>query len=106
VSERPARRLFAGFVAAYGLGLLAWLLWPAFRDSWIGSVVAIPGFSIYVLEHLGVPGLTDRRRCDWMWCTPTVLGIVVVAIVWLAVAWLVSVGIMRLRRSAPSTERP
>jgi hypothetical protein len=35
---------------------------------------------------------------DWMWCTPTALGVVVVAAIWLGVAWLVAVGIARLRR--------
>jgi hypothetical protein len=65
-------------VVIYSLGLLAWLLWPAFRESLIGKFVAIPLFSIYLFEHFGVPGLTDRASCDWMWCTPTALGVVVV----------------------------
>jgi hypothetical protein len=47
---------------------------------------------------MGIPSLTDRSRCDWMWCTPTPLGIVVIAIVWLGVAWLLALGIARLRR--------
>ena len=94
------RRVFAVIVGVYGLGLLAWLLWPAFRESMVGKFVAIPLFSIYLLEHMGIPGLTDRSRCDWMWCQPTTLGIVVVAIVWLGVAWLLSLGIVRLRRRA------
>ena len=93
-----AQRPFAAIVVTYGLGLLLWWLWPAFRESLIGKLVTIPGFSIYVFEHLGVPGLTDRSRCDWMWCTPTVLGVVVVAVVWLAVAWFIAVGVTRLRR--------
>jgi hypothetical protein len=85
-------------VVVYSLGLMAWRLWPAFRESLIGKFVAIPLFSIYLFEHFGVPGLTDRGRCDWMWCTPTALGVVVVAAIWLGVAWLVAVGIARLRR--------
>jgi hypothetical protein len=85
-------------VVIYGLGSAALLLWPAFRESLIGKFVAIPMFSIYLFEHLGIPGLTDRGNCDWMWCQPTVLGIVVAGIVWLAVAWLISVGIARLCR--------
>ncbi len=88
-------------MATYGVGLLAWLLWSAFQESWVGKFVAIPGFSIYLFEHLGVPGLTDRGSCDWMWCTPTALGIGVAAIVWFGLAWLVSGGIARLRRPAP-----
>ena len=98
--RRTARRVFVAIVGVYGLGLLAWLLWPSFRESGVGKFVAIPLFSIYLLEHMGVPGLTDRGRCDWMWCQPTTLGIVVVAIVWLGVAWALSLGIARLRRRA------
>jgi hypothetical protein len=95
-----ARRAFVAVVGVYALGFVAWLLWPWFRESLVGQLVAIPPFSIYVLEHFGVPGLTDRSRCDWMWCAPTVFGIVVVAIVWLGVAWLLSLGIARLRGRA------
>jgi hypothetical protein len=89
-------------VVVYSLGLLAWLLWPAFRESLIGKFVAIPLFSTYLFEHFGVPGLTDRGSCDWMWCRPTALGVVVVAAIWLGVAWLVAVGIARLRRPTQS----
>jgi len=73
--RRAARRVFVTIVGVYGLGLLAWLFWPAFRESLVGKLVAIPLFSIYLLEHVGVSGLTDRSRCDWMWCAGTVLGI-------------------------------
>src|SRR5438093_10000608 len=82
-----ARRLFAASVAAYCLGLLGWLFWPAFRASFIGKIVGIPPFSIYVLEHFGIPGLTDRDNCDWMWCKPTILGIIVTTAVWLGATW-------------------
>jgi hypothetical protein len=99
VSARlPRRRIFVAIVGVYGLGLLAWWLSPAFRESMVGKFVAIPLFSVYILEHMGVPGLTDRSRCDWMWCTPTTLGIVVVAVVWVGVAWALSLGIARITR--------
>ena len=94
-----ARRLFASAVAMYGLGLLGWWVWPAFRESLIGKIVAIPPFSIYLLEHLGIPRLTDRASCDWMWCKPTMLGIMVAAAVWLGMAWGVAAGIARVSRS-------
>jgi hypothetical protein len=91
-----ARRLFVAAVTAYCLGLLGWLLWPAFQESFLGKIVGGPPFSIYVFEHFGVPGLTDRNRCDWIWCKPTMLGIVFTAAVWLGAAWFVSIGIVRL----------
>jgi hypothetical protein len=94
-----AGRLFAAAVTTYGLGLVGWLFWPLFRESFLGKVVGVPPFSIYLFEHLGVPGLTDRSNCDWMWCKPTLLGIVVAAAVWLGAAWLVSIGIARWIRS-------
>lgn len=99
-----APRLFAAAVTTYGLGLLVWLLWPSFAESFIGGIVAIPPFSIYVFEHFGVPGLTDRSDCNWMWCKPTTLGIVITTIVWLVVAWFVSVGVARLSRSTQPRE--
>ena len=91
-----APRLFTAAVTTYGLGLLAWLRSPSFAESFIGGIVAIPPFSVYVFEHLGVPGLTDRSDCDWMWCKPTTLGIVFTTVVWLVVAWLVAVGVARV----------
>jgi hypothetical protein len=93
---RTAGRLFAAVVIAYGLGWLASIYWPAFRESLAGQIVAIPPFSIYLFEELGVPGLTNRHDCDWMWCKPTVLGAIVAAAVWLALAWCVSLGAARL----------
>ena len=74
-SNRTARRLFAAGVSTYCVGLLGWLFWPAFRESFIGKVVGIPPFSIYIVEHLGVPGLTAHQDCDWMWCRPTIFGV-------------------------------
>ena len=98
--ELSRQRLFLAIAATYGLALLVWLLWPAFRESLIGKFVAIPVFSIYLFEHLGIPGLTERGSCDWMWCKPTALGIVLTTAVWLGVAWLVAAGISR-RRARP-----
>src|SRR4029450_8802077 len=94
-----ARRLFAAAVTMYCPGLVAWLFWPAFQESSIGKIVGVPPFSIYVFEHLGVPGLTNRNNCDWMWCKPTMLGIIFTSAVWLGAAWLVSTGIAHLSRS-------
>jgi hypothetical protein len=100
VTGRPsARRLFAVAVTIYGLGFLGWLLWPAFRDSFIGGIVGIPPFSIYLFEHFGVPGLTDPKNCDWMWCKPTMFGTIFIGAVWLGAAWLVSIGIAHLGHS-------
>lgn len=95
-----ARRIFAGAVTAYGLGWLGWFLWPAFEESFIGKIVAIPPFSVYVFEHFGVPGLTDRSNCNWMWCKPTTFGIVFTTAVWLGATWIVSLGLARVIRRA------
>jgi hypothetical protein len=95
-----ARRLFAVAVATYSLGLLGWSLWPAFRESFIGKIVGVPLFSIYIFEHLGVPGLTNRNSCDWMWCKPTMLGTIFTTAVWLGAAWLAASGRARLSRFA------
>jgi hypothetical protein len=89
----------------YCLGLVAWLFWPTFQESSIGKIVAIPPFSIYVFEHLGVPGLTDRNNCDWMWCKPTIFGIIFTTAVWLGTAWCVSIGIAHLSRSTRKQNR-
>src|SRR5262245_13861554 len=94
-----ARRLFAVAVTTYSLGLLGWLLSPTFQESFAGKIVGIAPFSIYVFEHLGVPGLTDRAHCDWMWCKLTLFGIIFTAAVGLIVAWFASVGVGRLSRS-------
>jgi len=59
-------------------------------------IVAIPPFSVYLFEHLGVPGLTDPKNCDWMWCKPTSFGVIFTTAVWLIAAWLISAGIARL----------
>jgi hypothetical protein len=44
---RSAPRLFAAAVTVYGLGLLGWLLWPAFASGrWaVGSAVGPRGVS-------------------------------------------------------------
>jgi hypothetical protein len=100
VTALPARRLFAIAVIAYGLAWLGVWLWPKFEASPLGLIVGIPPFSIYVFEHFGVPGLTDPTKCDWMWCKPTILGIVFAAAVWLGAVWLVSASIARLTHRA------
>ena len=94
-----ARRFFAVAVAVYSFGFLGWLLWPAFRDSWIGAIVGIPPFSIYLFEHFGIPGLTNPKDCDWMWCKPTTFGTIFTTAVWLGVAWLGSICVAHLTRS-------
>jgi hypothetical protein len=93
------RRLFAAAVAAYGAVWLAGWLWPGFGESFLGQLAAVPPFTVYLFEEMGIPGLTDRSRCDWMWCRPTILGIVVTTLVWLAAAWGASLGIVRLVRA-------
>ena len=102
---RSAGRLFTILVLAYGLGWLGRASWPAFRDSVAGQIVAIPPFSIYLFEHWGVPGLTDRHDCNWMWCRPTIFGTIFTTAVWLGVAWCASLGAARLIRRARASGR-
>jgi len=94
------RRFFAAVVVTYGSVWLAGWIWPAFGESFLGKLVAIPPFTVYLFEELGIPGLTDRGRCDWMWCRPTILGIVITTLVWLLAAWWASLGIARLVQAA------
>jgi hypothetical protein len=98
-----ARGLFAIVVITYGLAFLASRLWPMLQESLVGMTVGIPPFSVYVFEHFGVPGLTDPKNCDWMWCKPTTFGIVFTTGVWLGAAWLLCAGVARLLR--PGRER-
>jgi len=91
-----ARRLLALATLTYGLAWLAWWRWPQFQESPLGLIIGILPFSVYVFEHFGVPGLTDPTNCNWMWCKPTIFGVIFTTAVWLGVAWLVSSGIARL----------
>ena len=93
-------RLFASVVTAYGLGWLGWAYWPAFRESFAGQLVAILPFSIYLFDDWGVPGLTDRHDCDWMWCKPTIFGTIFTMLVWLGLAWCASLVVARLLRGS------
>jgi hypothetical protein len=104
-SMRTPRRVFVVLLLAYGLGWLGITWWPAFRESFAGMIVAIPPFSIYLFEHWGVPGLTDRNDCDWMWCKPTIFGTIVTAAVWLGLAWCASLGVARLLRRSSASGR-
>jgi hypothetical protein len=73
-----------------GFGLLL-LLAGIFPDSPAGIVLVGPILSVYVLHKLGVPGLLEHDGfCGWGWCSPTLLGWLVAAALWLAVAWLLA----------------
>ena len=91
------RRVFAALVTTYVFGLLGWLFWPAFRDSFVGGLVGIPPFS---------PSLTDRSDCSWMWCRPTIFGVLLAIAVWLPITWLVSLVVAGVLRLGLRLDRP
>jgi len=96
---RSTPAVLAILLALYGALWLPALAWPGWLDSPVGLWVGVPVVSIYLFDHLGVPGLLQHAgRCDWGWCPPTVFGWAFLVAVWLGVAWLVAAGLARLLR--------
>jgi hypothetical protein len=87
-------RIFAFIVIGYALLVAPGFIWPAWFDSPAGLLVLIPGMSIYLFHHLGIPGLLQHKGlCGWGMCAPTAFGWVFLVAVWLALALLVAWGI-------------
>lgn len=95
--------VFGLLLALYGLALLPALWLPGYLDTPMGVLVLLPFLSVYVLHAIGLPGLlVNGGACGWGWCSPTLLGWCVVAVLWLALAWVVAAslsrGLARIRR--------
>jgi hypothetical protein len=87
-------RIFAFIVAGYVLLVAPGFVWPAWFDTPAGLLVLVPGMSIYLFHHIGIPGLLQHKGlCGWGMCAPTVFGWVFLVAVWLLIAWLVACGI-------------
>src|SRR5688572_18242833 len=82
-------KLLAILLAIYGLLLLPAAASPAYLDSPVGLLILVPGLSVYLFHHLGVPGLLEHDGlCGWGWCAPTPFGWFFLVAFWLLVAWL------------------
>lgn len=90
-------KILAVLLLIYGLLLVPRFIWPSYADSPAGLFLLIPGLSIYVFDHAGVPGLLENNGlCGWGWCAPTAFGWAFLILFWLAVAWFVAWGIASL----------
>ncbi|MEO8250065.1 MAG: hypothetical protein ABI589_11910 [Burkholderiales bacterium] len=90
-------KLLMLLLAGYGLAVIPAAVWPAYLDSPAGVLVAIPLLSVYLLHGAGVPGLLEHNGlCGSGWCSPTLLGWLLAAVLWLGIAWLIAWGIAAL----------
>ena len=101
-------RVFLGMLAIYVALLLPGAIWPAYLDSPVGLLVAVPYLSVYALDYLGIPGLlVNNGACGWGWCAATPFGLGVVAALWLALGWLLArlVAVLTTPRGPASPDR-
>ena len=92
-------KILALILAAYGLLAIFAAVRPVDSESAAGVLLAIPLLSVYVLHSAGVPGLLQHNGlCGWGWCSPSILGWMFAAALWLGIAWLVAWGIASLTR--------
>jgi hypothetical protein len=73
-------------IACAGLALLALpgFFWPAYAESPVALLAAVPYLSGLLLHWLGVPGLlVNNGACGWGWCPLTTFGWTLVALLWL-----------------------
>lgn len=90
-------KILALLLAGYGLVVVPAAVWPGYLDSRAGVLLAVPLFTVYLLHRAGVPGLLEHNGlCGWGWCSPTLLGWLLAAALWLGVAWLIAWGIASL----------
>lgn len=91
MKPQRTRRIFAVIVAVWGVLLLPGLFWPAYLDTPVGVLAAVPYLSVYLFHGLGVPGLLQHGgACGWGWCAPTLFGWAFLAVFWLGVVWLLA----------------
>jgi hypothetical protein len=87
--ERGTLKVLAILMLAYGLLYLPARIWPAYADSPIGLLFAVPFISVYAFHALGIPGLLQHDgACGWGWCAPTPFGWAFLAAFWIGLAWL------------------
>ncbi|MDP2007573.1 MAG: hypothetical protein Q8K45_18020 [Rubrivivax sp.] len=97
MKSRRRLKIFLVLIAGYACLVLPALAWPAYLDTPMGLVFALPYLSVYLFHGIGVPGLLQHRGlCGWGWCAPTVFGWAFLAVFWLGVAWLLATVIARV----------
>ena len=97
-------KFLAAMIAGLILLALPGLAWPAYLDTPIGLIVALPYLSIYLFHSIGIPGLLQHHgACGWGWCPPSVFGWVFLCSFWLLIAWLLAWGLASL--SAPDGDK-
>jgi hypothetical protein len=65
----------------------------------VPQLVLVVFLTPHLFHALGVPGLLEHGgHCGWGWCSPSALGWVLMAVVWLAIAWLAAWGLAWLGR--------
>ena len=90
-------RYLAALIAVFLLLSLPGLVWPAYLDSPVGLIVAVPYVSIYLFHQIGIPGLLEHNgSCGWGWCAPTFFGWGFLIVFWLLIAWLLAWGLASL----------
>jgi len=96
-ARRRTAPVFIALVGLYGLLLLPGLFFPAYLDSPLGLLAAIPYLSIYLFHALGIPGLLQHDgACGWGWCAPSLAGWVFLLLLWGGLAWLAARGLCSL----------
>ena len=97
-ARRRTAPVFIVLIGLYGLLLLPGLFFPAYLDSPLGLLAAIPYLSIYLFHALGSPGLLQHDgACGWGWCAPSLMGWAFLLLLWGGLAWLAARGLCALR---------
>lgn len=92
-------KFLALILSGYGLLLLAAAIWPTYLDSPARVLTLVPLLSVYLFHGAGVPGLLENDGlCGSGWCSPTFVGWLFAAALWLGLTWLVAWGIASLTK--------
>jgi hypothetical protein len=84
-------KIMAILVCCYFLLWVPIYFWPAYLDSPFGLLIVLPYFSLYLLHGLGIPGLLEHNgACGWGWCSPSLLGWLVLSILGCFITWLLA----------------
>lgn len=94
--------LFFSCLLIYLLLLLPGFVWPAYYDSPLGLLAAIPYLSIYIFHGIGIPFLLQHDgACGWGWCAPTPFGWIFLLTFWVFFVWVCAAFIASLTDKPP-----
>lgn len=99
---------FVVIVTVHLLIVAAFLLWPSLHGTPLGWLALLPFLVVYLISMGGVPWLLIHNgACGWGWCSPSLFGWVVFAVLWLGLMWVVAGFLAWLlgRRKAAQTLR-